>query len=246
MAGFYYLFLLSSATQFLTFTINGFPLLNSEASDSVAIPFLLNDYLVAGRNEICLHSTPTMRAGGAPAALQLKVFQEGQVVTPEDGVVIPLGHGSIAPPPIGENPACLSFAQREFDFAQLLTVSPPSDHQGLADYAAMLIDMFDHKDVAGLLREMGPKVTDYAQAIGRTRAEVESEFVEMAQRATAAGLERKPERAEIAHRPWCGGRVHELYLKPDRPLFATAATEDGTVEVQVFVARIGKEWKVVR
>lgn len=264
MNSFYYLSYCVDHDLDLLVTINGFPLRNGRVYGRITNQAILNEYLVNGRNRLCFQFPGAGDAiGGGNALLDagIKVFMEGEVVTPEDGRRVQLypqqGGGESAPilfiqetaqPTSTEDASlCYDFRNDDYDFSARLNGPILSlEEAPLIDYAMYLIGLFERGNVGAFLDQYAAKAKDLAIAYGRPLDEVQSEVVELVMEAMGQGLAHVPGRDEILVRNWCDGRIYELAIKPNLSLINTQEGPEGSVEVPIFVSVIDRRFRIIR
>jgi hypothetical protein len=128
------------------------------------------------------------------------------------------------------------------DFSRVFEEAPvlkdtPATRKRLKDYAMGLRDWMAEKDTSALVEAFGPRMKSAFKMSGATSRE---QF----RKQYTSGLVYKDAEESLAFgrevvemRPWCGGRVWELFRKPGKPLLR---------RMEVYVAEIGGELKVVR
>jgi hypothetical protein len=144
------------------------------------------------------------------------------------------------------------------DYSRIFEQAPVIRDTGrLKDYAIRLRDLMARKDTAGLVDEFLPVIWTGRDSLILSR--LRSNFSEEQIRSVREHIVMDEayldiERADVGVRRWVGGRVWELYYKPEgNALFAAQSLRKGTPEYtgsgrkrQVYVAELGGELKVVR
>ena len=251
----------------LRILINGFPLEDCVIVRPENTLSILNEYLTGRHNELVFEIAPAPSSssyGEEQASPELKgglkLFYEGEIVTPEDGVVISLekleesrkrkvDSVEIGDAPLKDGRIVLRylFDNEDFDFSGLF-VGPPVqiEDDDLVDYAMRLVKLFEGKDVDGFMQEYEYKYNDLKIAFG-PKADDESSLKAMMAEAMDLALEKSPSRQDIEIRRWANDRLVELSVKGERFLIATNAGEDGvSTELPVFVSITEGKLRIVR
>lgn len=278
MTRFWYLHVLARQTCPAVVTVNGFPVFNGALPRETAVPAIINEFLVQGVNELALEvkaagldvPKPLRPGSTVPVVADIRIFAQGEVVTPDDGQsVLLLADGAqqsdgpvrsieadLTVPAPGVPVAARAWrftVQDGPDFSQLLHgPTRPVPEDALIDYGCTLVELFRTQQVTEFLKEYAPRARAQATALGRDLNQVAGQIRELAQQAIGLGLARVPTREQIRARPWCGGRVHELYVVSDAdgegPLLVTNEDGEGAFRLPIFVAPVGQDGalKVVR
>lgn len=144
------------------------------------------------------------------------------------------------------------------DYSRIFEEAPVIRDTGrLKEYAIQLRDLMARKDTAGLVDEFLPVIWTGRDSLILSR--LRSNFSEEQIRSVREHIVMDEayldiERADVGMRRWVGGRVWELYYKPDgNALFAARSLREGTPEYTgsgrkrpVYVAELGGDLKVVR
>jgi len=263
---FYYLNIVAGLCH-ATITINGFPLENSEINyNNYNNQFLLNEFLIGKNNLLIIEvSFASEQDIALIKSFQingtLKQFFEGDVVTPEDGKIIPLtkivGSETKEVSSIGFGDEDInieekfirlqySFDNDKYNYSHLFCGNPININKDqLTNYGQKLINLFIQKDTYGFYNEYRNKANDMAIARGKTLKEVEPVVLELIEQAMRQGLIRIPEQINV--RSWCNDRIFELYVLPDRNLITTREDSDGMdFDLPVFITLINDKLKIIR
>ncbi|KPA17292.1 hypothetical protein MHK_002497 [Candidatus Magnetomorum sp. HK-1] len=262
---FYYLNIISDPCN-LNLTLNGFPLEKSVITYHYNNLFILNEYLVGKNNNLTIEikfdpndnlaSINTFRLSGT-----LKLFFEGEVVTPEDGKIIPLKRLSskekIETQSIGFGEENINkeekkiiikynFDNEDYNYSHLFWGnSVDIDNDQLIKYAEKIIKLFNSKDAVGFYAEYRNKVSDMAASRGKALKDIEPFLMEQIETAMKQGLSIIPKNISVTS--WCNSRIFELHIPPDESLIITEEDKDGmNFELPIFVTLINGKIKIIR
>jgi hypothetical protein len=260
-----YLFLTSDADINVQVLLNGFPLIQDALYKDIETPFLVNSLMIKGLNtiEIIINAEQLENVINATANIkvQIKGYEKDEIVTPEDGHIIPFireedeQDDRFAPflvaamnNVIHQNET-LVFEQNQYDNANLLVgESLNLSEKDLKSYGESLIKLFAAKDVVGFVNEYKYKLPSLALDRGLTEDQLlphlptELQFImghKLVEAITNDG-------AEVQISSWCNGRLYELYISNDIPLITTVEGDDGVIEVPIFVSTVNGQIKIVR
>lgn len=251
----------------LTVLINGFPVVQESSSSSSNQQYPVNQYLIEGSNQITLRIEPAppigiMDISGAQVQGGLKVFLEGQVVTPEDGEklkLVPQEGDAIEAFEITEaldkhlDPTQTleinyTFDCSIMDFSNRFLESPViEDEDAVKAYAEKLRGILAEKNAPAFMEELAPKITDQAKAYYQDEAEFNKMFAE----SFATAYFEKPfhlewERDDLELVPWCDSRFIEIKVNGNSILDNLRNPEDGWMNMPCFVSLVDGELKVTR
>lgn len=237
---FYYL-KLSSNNSVVECFVNGFPVYQIDSPGQVTNQIPINLALIGKNNVLKVVARPM--GENAFVTGNITSYQGSEVVSTDD-----------------EKPGVLTFRQdvtkeldlnyvfdnEKFDFSRVLKESPViQDSSRLINYALKLESWIKNKDTKALLKQMSPKINDYAASYS-----VPSDIMEesMKQSLTNDMFETNWEEVnkhEIVPVSYCGGRVWELTTGKGHPLFYTE-NEEGSTSLHIFVAKVDGKLRVVR
>lgn len=121
------------------------------------------------------------------------------------------------------------------------------DEKHLLDYAERLRDLLKSRAIDKLFNEFKPKFEDYNIAYHRGNLDRRPAFTEyLKEKFFPNGPLLNFDRDDICLKSWCSGRVWEIFIKPDRPFLMTAGMGDEVYEMEIFVALVNGELKVIR
>ena len=261
----FYLTCTVSNTANVLLTLNGFPLHKGKLVKDYAAPFLINDALINGQNELNLSiiqdaDEPDLGLSFV-ATILVKDFSNEDYFTPESGellpVYLPLEKGQAEDKKVFSNDWAMNalvnsgekryFLQADLDFSSLL-LGPPlevSDKDLLA-YGEHLIHLLRSADTAGFLKEYMPKLTTIAQLKGININDLVSMMSAQIAEISSLELIEEIQAESLGIRRWCNDRVYELFIKPNFDLLVTNEGPDGSIVLPVFVSLVNGELKIVR
>lgn len=121
------------------------------------------------------------------------------------------------------------------------------DKEMLLDYAEFLRDLIIKHDTSGLYREFKTKFDDYNIAYPKYAEDDEVTFPQfLNSEFFPGGPITDFERDDIGLKSWCEGRVWEIFVKPNQPLFITTGLNKQINEIDIFVGLVEGELKVIR
>lgn len=264
MSKFYYLICQAKTNTQVQITLNDFPLLQGMLYENIQTPFLINTNLINGPNKLSFQLLPIasgLQKSPIDIEATLRSFNKGEIMIPEDGQEIfltelnattktePSANISVQLNPLARDHVEYQFQQNDFDYAQLIKGQPqPIPEDILIRYGQSLLAIFRQQDTNQFIAEIMPKLhdlsTSHGVSINEIITDLQSLISEMMQIGLDEGSNEQP--LEVKTRTWCNQRIYELYIEPDRPLIQTNETEDGLLNMNVFVAMINEELKVVR
>lgn len=237
-------------------TLNGFQLLAADARAPISLAPPINQLLVGKGNVLEIQALPTITREGMSSPLDIDItgsvsaYQAGDIVAPDAGgeIVLPI---DVRTALAGAVPSIPLLMKLEFDnegpaFPELFREAEIiEDPEPLLAYATHLRDLFAAGDVAGLVKEFGPKIQDFGTAY-YTR--MHDDFVAFVQNnLLPAPMDLAFKETDILPVSMCEGRIWELQRKPLRPLLQTMPDKDGgQFEIPVYVARVDGALRVVR
>ena len=241
--------------------LNGFPVIPQLSSpNALPVSFAppVNPYLAGERNTVEL----TLRAavdpdgsempfGGADFEMNVRRFEEGDIVEPGAGEMVTvlalsdevrarIRKGERKPPVIISH----AFANEVVDFsAELLDAPPFEDAEAVTEYALYLRDLMARRDVDALLAEYEPTIRVGAEAYGNPYQEIRDNTRDGLGEFIADGPELDFNRADLDVRPYCGGRIWGLFRRGGLHFARSAA---GRGRISIFVAPRDGFLRVVR
>lgn len=227
----------------VTCLLNGFPVYEVRAEGELVNQVPVNLYLIGKNNKLDITLKPHAGKQGRVEASPY-LYDAGDVVSSDDAQpdrrVFTLETSG------EEKRSVFSFDNERFDYAHVLVDAPVvSDENALRAYAATLIRSIQAKDVESLLKEMHPKVRDYAASFSAPEEALnESLRGQLAEMLGNANL-RKASAEEITFTPYCDGRVWALRINPDVPFFYIK-DEESEMALEVFVGMQEGRLKIVR
>lgn len=121
------------------------------------------------------------------------------------------------------------------------------DEKALLDYAEKLRDIIAKQDLAALWAEYKPKVDDYTLAFPQEFPNPRNWFTDFFKNDFfPGGPITNFKRDDIALRPWCDGRVWELYVKPAQKFFVNQGLDGDINSVEVYVAMVDRQLRIIR
>jgi hypothetical protein len=133
--------------------------------------------------------------------------------------------------------------ERGPDFSYLFEEAPviagtPADSTRLKRYAVDLVDLFTDKDTSAVFDEVYPELRDADYTPVEARRLIAHDWLAFAWRPIRAD--------DVGLRSWSGGRVWELYRKATGDPLLVAGETQQTGLLEIYVAEVDGELKVVR
>lgn len=238
---FYYLKISSNNAEIHAY-LNGFPVYNINSEGQITNQVPVNLALIGKDNRLLIKTAPL--GDNAMTSGSIALYKGSEVVSTNDQKepIVSFEIDIVKP----EN-RVFTFDNDRFDFSKVLIDSEPlDDTSALADYAMKLRGWVNQKDIQALLEQMEPKIDDYAEAYS-VSADVIRQSLQESFTSDLFNVDwQEVKREEIVPVPYCDGRMWELTVSSDhRPLFFSE-TEEGSTALQVYVASINGELRVVR
>lgn len=137
----------------------------------------------------------------------------------------------------------LTFTSEDSTFGVLLNkISVVKDRNQVIKYGENLLNQLKNKDITGLVKEMQPKIDDYAAIYAVSPQILEQNFLQ-AQSIILAKATAKT--TDIKLIPMCKGKIYEIRLG-NKPFFSSTDKEGGTYELPVYVAKLNGVFQIVR
>lgn len=228
----------------------------------------MNPYLVGSGNLVQVEVEPAFDDEGTATEIQEAIVELAVIRVERGGVVAPGEGDRVATytivPELQQNIRDAEEADEELDVPQTFfflfdnegprfegTIRddlPYGNEGALRAYAIVLRDLVRAGDVAGLVREMEPKVLAYAEAYNDDPGRIRDSLAEtLRDRVFPAGPTTEFEAADVKLESLAGGRLWELRKPDGRPLVSTEPDEHGgTYQIPILVAEADGGLKVVR
>jgi len=254
--------------------INGMPFLNQEAkfSSSFASPFNAN--LVGQENVVSITVLPALLDSGNLSTIgdvlvrgAIKRYAPKEICGPESGEMV---HKIDFAQVVAERKKAFRFTGEipdanlgvtlplNFDF-QFDNQEPPSfkdrfyegpviqDERLVLNYGLHLLKLLETKNDQQLYREFKPKLDDYNLAYPTFREDDAVTFPAFfREEFFPGGPITNLSVDQIGIRPWCNGRIWEIYAKPDLPFFRTSGLNGQVNEMEIFAANVDQQLKFIR
>jgi hypothetical protein len=249
--------------------VNGLLVTKSNAKNGSSLNYPINTELIGLGNEVKISVYPTLLDSGEITNYKdvaitgtIKKYSPTDVVCPESGDLITefdftneilqkdMDALSIKELkdlfPITKN---IIFDNEDISFRSLFLESQKiTDTKMILDYGEYLRDLLKNKDVEKLFYEYRHKLQDYKTAYESEQFnDIGDFFVQfMEGDFLPGGPVTNFKRDDIGLRSWCGGRIWELFIKPDREFFSNIGLDGDINTVEVFVCLIDNKLKIIR
>jgi hypothetical protein len=130
---------------------------------------------------------------------------------------------------------------------RLLEADKITDKNKVLQYAVTIRDLLAKQDLNGLYREYEPKLDDYAIAYPGELPDKRAWFDNFMKNDFFPGgpvTGFAPD--DIEARPWCDGRIWEVFIKPYTPFFTNAGLDGSINSIEMFVGVVDGKLKIVR
>ncbi len=242
-------------------TLNGFPVVEEFQEGHFFQAPPVNHLLVSGENSLVVSFVPPLGVqektdDDAPmweikvkkyAADEFSGSEGGEVIavfTPKD--LLPLEQGGSS---TGGVSGKLLFNADGHDFQSPLLVGVVlEDEEAIRNYGRNLLSLVEKEEIDSLVKAFAPKHKDFESAYFETPGVSKEEFSNYlssmffpGEPATKIALEM------IGVKPWCEGRVWEVFILPNSPLLTTNGNDElPPLSIRVFVGEVDGELKVIR
>jgi hypothetical protein len=247
----YYYLDLTAINCIVKAKVNGLPAYDLIAKSGTYFAKPINELLIGKKNKLEIELIPILdekdiENGTIPeysAKGSIKLYQEGQVSSPEEGEII------LKIEQINKLKTLLFFNNDKFNFEEILiNTTPILDEKAIKDYAIKLLEMLQNSDSIGLYNEFEPKFTDHEIAYYKNSIQLVEDFKKHMQNNFYPNLIQPPIQKEqlllIAH---CDKRIWQILVAPNKPLFQTEENEEGDIySMEIYVGFINNQLKIVR
>ncbi len=235
--------------------VNDFPVFSFNAQFLSNPAQSINQFLIGKKNKVEIKILPVLISDDDESRLdalsrirfegRVKVYQPGDVSSPEGGVVISEFNFD------GLTGGLIHFDSELHNFSSLLTGNEIAvDNNLLKLYGIRLFDLCLRQDADSLTEEFIPKMIDYSKAYFQEEEILISGFKSFLENNFFVfPIERKEIVSEdILIRPCCNKRIFEILILPNDPLLSSYSTEDRSMiyEIPIFVSIVNGQFKVVR
>jgi len=249
-------------------TANGLFLFHKNAANGRSISYPLNTELIGKDNVVNITLLPTVLENGQISRLEdinisgtIKRYGEDDFTGPETGQLLTkidftdvitkskaLSFKITDPSKLFPLSKEFKFDNDELSFRNRLLEAPIIiDEKMLLAYAEKLRDIIARQDVEELYKEYKPKLDDYTIAYPKQFPDPKQWFIDFLKNDFFPGGPITDfKRDAIGLKSWCGGRIWEIFVKPEQEFFRNKGLDGDINTMELFVGMVDNSLKILR